>query len=466
MKDSGTRQAPAELLLTLDRRSRVPLRAQLEHGLRELIRGGALPADAQLPSSRTLAADLEVSRRVVVDAYEQLIAEGYLHGEERSGTRVASVDAATASEAPAEPRPARYDLHPGIPSLASFPRSAWVKATAAALRDAPDAALAYPNPRGAPALRAVLADYLRRVRAVATDPERIVICSGFRQALSLLVRTLGAPVVAVEEPGMVGRADTLRTAGAAPVPIAVDADGLRVDLLAASAAQAAVVAPAHQFPLGVTLSPRRRASLLAWARTGGLVIEDDYDAEFRYDRQPIGAMHGLAPEHVVYIGTASKTLAPALRLAWMALPRALVDAVTEVKHNHDSGSPTIDQLALAHMITTGTYERHLRRLRRTYRERRDRLVAALRRHQPSAQVAGTAAGLHLMLNLPESLDTAKLADAARRLELDVTPVERYLVSGPTGGPSSLVIGYGNIAASAIDAAVRALGQAIAEARNR
>jgi GntR family transcriptional regulator/MocR family aminotransferase len=248
------------------------------------------------------------------------------------------------------------------------------------------------------------------------------------------------------------------------VPIAVDAEGVRVDLLAASAAQAAVVAPAHQFPLGVTLSPRRRASLVAWARAGGLVIEDDYDAEFRYDRQPIGAMHGLAPEHVIYIGTASKTLAPALRLAWMVLPRVLIDAVTEAKHNHDSGSPTIDQLALAHLIRTGAYERHLRRLRRTYRDRRDRLASALSRHLPSAQIAGTAAGLHLMLNLPDSLDTARLADAARRLELDIVPVERYRVSGPTGGPSSLVIGYGNIATSAIDAAVRALGEAIADAR--
>jgi GntR family transcriptional regulator / MocR family aminotransferase len=464
VEDPGTRQTAAELLLTLDRRSRVPLRAQLEHGLRELIRTGALTAGAVLPSSRTLAGDLAVSRRLVVEAYEQLIAEGYLEAGERSGTRVANVDAATTSVVPEQPRAARYNLHPGIPSLAHFPRTAWAKAIAAALRDAPDAALAYPDPRGAPVLRAALAEYLRRVRAVPADPERIVICSGFREALSLLVQTLRGPTVAVEEPGMIGRAETIVSAGGTALPVPVDDAGMRVDLLAASAAQAVVVAPAHQFPLGVTLSPRRRAALLAWARSGGLVIEDDYDAEFRYDRQPIGALHGLASENVVYIGTCSKTLAPALRLGWMVLPSPLIGALTEAKHNHDSGSPTIDQLALAHMISTGAYERHLRRLRREYRQRRDRLVAALRQHLPEAQIAGTAAGLHLMLNLPNSLNAAEIAAAAGQRDLDVTPVERYMVSAATGATSSLVIGYGNIATSAVPAAVTELTGAIADTR--
>jgi GntR family transcriptional regulator/MocR family aminotransferase len=431
--------------------------------LRELIRTGAVSADTPLPSSRTLAGDLGVSRRMVVEAYQQLIAEGYLRAQERSATRVASVDAPSAASVPPQPRAPRYNLHPGIPSLAHFPRSAWAKAIAAALREAPDAALAYPDPRGAPELRQVLADYLRRVRAVAADPQRTVICSGFREALSLLVQTLDGPTIAVEEPGMIARAETIRSAGGTPLPIDVDDDGLRADLLVASPARVALVAPAHQFPLGVTLSPRRRAALLAWARSRGLVIEDDYDAEFRYDRQPIGALHGLAPENVVYVGTVSKTLAPALRLGWMVLPSALIEPVTEAKHNHDSGSPTIDQLALAQLIQTGAYERHLRRLRREYRHRRDELIAALRRHVPSARITGTAAGLHLVVHLPDSVSATKVAAAASPHDLSVTPLSRYELSEPTSGPSCLVIGYGNIATSALDAAVRALARAIADA---
>jgi GntR family transcriptional regulator/MocR family aminotransferase len=464
MHDSGTRQIGAELLLTLDRSSPTPLRAQLEHGLRELIRSGAVAADSSVPSTRTLAGDLGVSRRLIVEAYAQLTAEGYLRTQERAGTRVAPVTAATSLAIPDEPPPARFDLRPGIPSLAHFPRNAWAKATAAALKAAPDAALAYPDPRGSLLLRKALSEYLRRVRAVAADPERIVICTGFRQALSLLIGALRMPTVAVEEPGLIGREQTVTAAGGTPLPIEVDQRGLRVDLLADSSADAAVVTPAHQFPLGVTLSPDRRAALVAWARSTGLVIEDDYDAEFRYDREPIGSLHGLAPEHVAYIGTTSKTLAPGLRLGWMVAPCALLDPVTEAKQAHDGGSPTIDQLALAHMLTTGTYERHLRLLRRHYRARRDQLISSLRRHLPAAKPGGTAAGLHLMLELSGDIEATSVTEAARRLDLAVAPLERYTLSPPGPTRNRLVIGYGNILTPTIEQAVRRLSQAVADVR--
>ena len=464
MNDSGTRLIGSELLLVLDRSSRTPLRTQLEQRLRALVQTGALGADTLLPSSRTLARDLGVSRRLVLEAYAQLTAEGYLCTLERSGTRVANVAAATTAATPPQPRPASFDLRPGVPALSEFPRAAWVKATAAALKQTPDAALAYPDPRGSLALRTVLAEYLRRVRAVAADPQRVLICSGFTQAISLLTRALGAPAIALEDPGLIGRDRTIATAGGSPVPVPVDDHGLRTDLLARANVDAIIVAPAHQFPLGVTLAPARRASLLAWAQAGRLVIEDDYDAEFRYDRQPVGALQGLAPEHVAYVGTTSKTLAPALRLGWIVLPQTLIEAVTEVKRDQDAGSPTIDQLALATMIRSGVYERHLRRLRRHYRQRRDRLLEALHRHLPTAEIAGTAAGLHLMLNLPGAVDATDVVAAARERDLAVAPLERYTLADVDTTKPRLVVGYGNIAAPAINAAVERLALAIADVR--
>ena len=463
MAISGTRQAAAEVLLTLDRASRTPLRAQLERELRELIRSGTLPAGSSMPSTRTLAGDLGVSRRLVVEAYEQLSAEGYLHAHERSATRVASVTEAGKAAAPDEPPAPRFDLRPGVPSLADFPRKAWIRATTDALRNAPDAALAYPDPRGSPALRSVLAEYLRRVRAVAAEPQRIVICTGFRQALSLLTGVLGTPSVAVEDPGMIDREHTIIAAGGTPIAVEVDEQGLRVDQLTEAAADAVLVAPAHQFPLGVTLAPSRRAQLLDWAQAGGLIIEDDYDAEFRYDRQPVGALHGLAPERVVYVGTTSKTLAPALRIGWMVLTCSLLEPITQAKHDHDSGSPTIDQLALAHMIESGAYERHLRWLRRHYRQRRDRLVDALHRHLPDLRVGGTAAGLHLTLDLPAGVDAESVSNAARQRDLALAPIDRYVLTSALQRRETLVIGYGNIPTPAVEEAVRRLSQAIADA---
>ncbi len=462
MDNPGTRTSAAEVLLALDRSAPVSLRSQVEEGLRELVRSGRLPTGALLPSTRVLAGDLGVSRRLVVEAYQQLAAEGYLTASERSATRVAHVRAAAVLSAPA-PQPApRYDLRPGIPDLGEFPRAAWLRATAHALRHAPDAALRYPDPRGEASLRTAVAGYLRRVRAVAADPQRVVICAGFRQALSLLTQVLGQPVVGLEDPGLIGREETVTAAGGSYVPIPVDELGARTELIPGSGTRAVVVAPAHQYPLGVTLAPSRRSQLLDWAvHSGGLVIEDDYDAEFRYDRQPVGAVQGLAPEHVAYVGTVSKTLAPALRLGWMVLPGTLADPVTQARSHHDSGSPVIDQLALAHLLDSGSYERHLRRMRQHYRQRRDALLAALRHRLPAARVSGTAAGLHLVLTLPPGASAAAVADAASQCDLALSPLDRYLLPGSPESGNRLVLGYGNIALAAISPAAALLAQALA-----
>jgi GntR family transcriptional regulator/MocR family aminotransferase len=292
----------------------------------------------------------------------------------------------------------------------------------------------------------------------------MLICSGFTQALSLITQALPRPVVAIEDPGLPGREAVIAAAGGTHLPIPVDTEGARVDALAAGHAHAVVVTPAHHFPLGVAMAPGRRERLLAWAAGNGrLIVEDDYDAEFRYDRQPLGALHGLAPDHVAYVGTTSKTLSPALRLAWIVLPPHLVGPVCDAKQHHDVASGIVEQLALARLIESGVYERHLRRLRRLYRHRRDTLLAALHRHLPSARVTGAAAGLHLMLALPGNADPQRVADIAARDGLALTPLDRYRLHAPAPGGAQLVLGYGNIAAAAIPEAAQRLRRAVVAA---
>lgn len=460
MQNSGTRTSAAEVLVHLDRSVRVPLHTQLEQALRELIRSGAVEAGATLPSTRILAADLGVSRRLVVEAYQQLVTEGYLSTEERSTTRVEKVSVGKVPAVPDERPAARYDLRPGVPALSEFPRMAWLKAITAAVKGVPDAALGYPDPRGSIVLRQAVAGYLRRVRSVAAEPDRVVICAGFTQALSLLTRVLGESVIALEDPGVIGREQTIAASGGRHVSVPVDEFGLRTDLLPDSGATAVVTTPAHQFPLGVTLAPPRRSQLLGWAREGGLIVEDDYDAEFRYDRQPVGAVQGLEPEHVAYVGTVSKTLAPALRLGWLVLPSSLVDAVTEVKRNHDAGSPTLDQRALAGMFDSGAYERHLRRVRRLYRERRDLLLTVLRRYLPDAEISGTAAGLHLVVRLPRVQDVAEIVAAGADNGLAIASLYRYVLTDTTDYHGRIVVGYGNIEPGDISVAIHRLAEIV------
>jgi GntR family transcriptional regulator / MocR family aminotransferase len=464
--NSGT--SSHELLVELDRHGSLPLRAQLEDGLREAVRSGRLAAHARLPATRALAADLGISRRLVVDAYAQLLAEGYLVARQGAGTFVA--DAAASAGPPeveqAQPR-LSFDFFPGYPDLAAFPRRTWLRMLRETLREAPDLALGYPHPRGVLELRRALAGHLRRVRGVVADPEAIVITAGAAQGLALLARALESPRIAVEDPGLPPHRTLLEAHGAELVALPVDEDGARVDELGAIARRhgridAVVVTPAHQSPTGVGLSPSRRAALLGWAGdAGALVVEDDYDAEFRYDRPPLAAMQGLAPERVVYMGTVSKTLAPALRLGWLVLPPRLVVAAAEQKFLADHGSPTIDQLALARLLDLGAYDRHLRQARRRYRSRRDALVAAVAEHLPGARVTGLAAGLHAIVRLGRPLDVLALMQAAARRSVGVYPLG-WSYCQPRPLDDGLVLGYANLAEPAIEEGIRRLALALAE----
>ena len=423
------------------------VRAGLEAALREAVQTGRLAPGTRLPSSRTLAADLGIARNTVAEAYAQLGAEGWLTARQGSGTRVASTAVVSAGPAagirpPLGARAARYDLRPGSPDLSAFPRSGWLSAARKALSGAPSRALGYSDPRGRPELRTVLAAYLGRTRGVRVTPDRIVVCAGFTQGLALLCQVLpdvGVTKIAVEDYGQPHTAEALAASGLTPVMLGVDDGGAVLDK--AHGAQAMLLTPAHQFPLGSVLSPRRRADAARWAAgSGGLIIEDDYDGEFRYDRQPVGALQALAPEHVIYAGTVSKTLAPGLRLGWLVLPARLTEAMASAKARSDAHTSSFEQLTLAEFITSGAYDRHVRRVRLAYRRRRDRLVAALAAHAPGVRVTGIAAGLHAVAELgPGQREEQVIARAAAR-GVAIEGLGGYALREHTRGPA-LVIGY-------------------------
>jgi GntR family transcriptional regulator/MocR family aminotransferase len=452
----GTSYGP-ELLVRLRGGRR---RAQLEDRLRELVRDGTLTAGSRMPSSRALAGDLSVSRRLVVDAYAQLLAEGYLIARQGAGTYVAQTTAAADGGVPPQVSGApQFDFFPGAPDLSSFPRSLWLRAMRDVLRVAPDGALAYPDVRGAPELRRALSSYLRRVRGVVVEPDAIVVCSGATQGLALLGRALvtqGVTAIDVEDPGLPPHRAVLAYAGLQVRGATVDEQGVDV---AALRAPVVLTTPAHQCPTGVVLSPQRRGELVRWAREGGLVIEDDYDAEFRYDRAPLGALQGLAPDRVVYMGTVSKTLAPGLRLGWLVLPASLIDAVVQAKALDDLGCPALDQLVLARLLETSAYDRHLRRARRRNRARRDALIAAVARELPRARVSGISAGLHALVRLPRAVDLQGLVSAAEQRSLRVYPLEFHRIE-PAGEADALVMGYANLSEPAIDEGVRRLSEVL------
>jgi GntR family transcriptional regulator/MocR family aminotransferase len=409
-------------------------RTGLEHALRVAIQTGRLTAGARLPSTRALAAELCLSRNTVSAAYDQLIAEGYLLSRQGARTEVADLaeDAPhvrTTARTPAaadtalpshDLRPGyetvpRHDLRPGSPDTSHFPIGPWLRASRRALTRAPAEAFGYGDPRGRIELRAALAEYLGRTRGVVATPEQVIITSGSLQALGILARVLTSAgafagpaggAVAMEDPGMTLHQQAVRQAGQAVVPLPVDGDGARIDLLAGTGAQAVVLTPAHQYPTGVVLHPARRHAVTDWARaTGGLIIEDDYDGEFRYDRQPVGAIQGIAPDHVVYLGTASKTLGPAVRLAWMVLPPRLVRPTADAKRRLDHQTESLGQLTLAELIASYDYDRHIRACRLRYRARRDLLITRLQprvgRPLPGYALEGIAAGLHALISLPE-----------------------------------------------------------------
>jgi GntR family transcriptional regulator/MocR family aminotransferase len=456
-----------ELLLRLDRDSGQPLRSQLEAGLREAIRSGRLQGGERLPSSRELARELGTSRGLVQECYSQLLSEGYLTSQVGSATRVAM------GAYPAEPEPAQRpeppplliaDFRSGVPDLASFPRGDWAWAAREACGSVATPDLDYGDPRGSAILRGVLAAYLRRVRAAAADPGHTVVCTGFAQGVVLVLRALaetGIRCVAFEDPGY-GAADTseiVQAVGAArlrAVHVPVDDLGIDAAALDGSGAQAVVVTPAHQAPTGVVLAARRRHALVDWAhRNDAFIIEDDYDSEFRYDREPVGVLQGLAPGRVFTIGTTSKALAPAVRLGWILTPPSLTPAVAAQKRISDRGSSTLDQLALAALLESGRYDRHLRRMRATYASRRAVLIAALARHAPGTALTGLAAGFHAVAHLPAAADEQAVVAAARERRVGLYGMGGFRAAG-VAGPPQLVLGFGQVSERAIEPGIAAV----------
>ena len=475
MLDSRTNLSPvSELAIGLDRNGGDALHRQIEASIRQRIRSGALPAGVALPPTRALAAELGVTRGVVVEAYAQLVAEGYLTSRSGGYTQVAPAVTAAPPAAPrpgrpATPRPPRpvADFGYGRGNVAAFPRAAWLRSVRRVLTEAPDERLGYLDGRGAVELRSALAAYLNRVRGTNADPEKIVITSGYAQAVSLLMGVLagrGARTVAVEDPSAADDARPIaQSLGLNVVGVPVGDDGVRVDALAELGADVLILTPSHQWPTGGVLSPQARAAVLAWAqRTGALVLEDDYDAEYRYDRAPIGAMQGLDPDRVAYAGTASKTLAPGFRLGWLILPRELAGPFAEAKLLADRGSPILDQLTFADFLSRGEFDRHLRRMRPMYRSRRDALLTALARHLPALEPAGIAAGLHLVAWLPQDLEEATVIAAAAREGVAVAGVTPYRLSpAPRGG---LIFGYSNLNERAIADGITRLARAVSRLR--
>ncbi|MGY0492239.1 MocR-like pyridoxine biosynthesis transcription factor PdxR [Streptomyces sp. WG-D5] len=448
--NSASGRALGGIDLHLDRHSAGGVRRGLTDALRDAVRGGRLAPGARLPASRALAADLGLARNTVADAYADLVAEGWLTARQGSGTRVAERPAQAPAPAPVTHHVPfgghRYDLHPGRPDLAAFPRAEWLKAARRALNAAPNEALGYGDPRGRPELRAALADYLARARGVQASPERIVVCAGFVQGAQLLGEVLhrrGVRDVAVEAYGLDLHLNYLTRPGLRTRPLPVDELGADTEVLGDEGA--VLLTPAHQFPLGAALHPRRRTAVLDWARrTGSLILEDDYDGEFRYDRQPVGALQGLDPDRVVYLGTASKSLAPGLRLGWMVLPAPLVDEVVAAKGHSDWSCGVLDQLTLAEFLRSGAYDRHVRAARLRYRRRRDQLVAALAERAPDVRATGIAAGLHAVLRLPPGTERSVVRAAAwQRLGVAGLSSFRH-ESAPQGqsAPDALVVGYG------------------------
>ncbi|MFJ3407644.1 PLP-dependent aminotransferase family protein [Promicromonospora sp. NPDC090134] len=461
------------------------LTAWLAEAVRGAVSDGRLVPGDRLPATRVLADQLGCSRGVVVDAYRRLADEGLLAGRHGGGTTVraawapapgsgmptAAAGTATAARPPssglAGALPGAFapaapgapdatgadliDLAPGLPDLSAFPRAAWARAERAALDGLASSDLGYGDPRGLPALREALAGWLARTRGLRAHPDDILVVNGVSQGLMLLARALvvrGTTRIGFEDPGSYGAREHLRRWDLAPVPVPVDRHGLDVAALDRSGVDVVLVTPAHQFPTGVVLAPDRRRALVAWARSGAatgpdgtpgrLVIEDDYDAEHRYDRPPVPALRALAPDHVVHLGSVSKTLAPGIRIGWLLAPAALRSELVEARYWTDLASPALPQLALAHFITSGGFERHLRQVRRRHRARRDALLAALAAHLPGATAHGVAAGLHLLVTLPGHVDDAAVARRAAAAGVRVHPLSVHRVGD---GPPGLVIGY-------------------------
>ena len=464
-----------------------PLHGQLTRALKDAIAQRRLVAGARLPATRELARDLRLSRNTVLAAYEQLGAEGYIEGRVGSGSYVAEI----AARAPAAPaararkpqlapfaksaleqranlppghrrKPVRYNLEYGVPLVTPALQSTWRRALG---RAADDTVLDYPPAEGLPELRRAIAGYLARRRGLVADPDDIVIVAGVQQGLDLCARSLLQPgeTAAIEEPHYQGARQALLAHGARIAPVPVDADGLDVAALPVAGAKLVCVTPSHQFPTGALLSLPRRMALLEWAaRHDAWIVEDDYDGEFRYDVRPIAALKSLdRGERVIYLGSFSKVMFPALRLGYLVVPPSLRDALRAAKWLCDRGCPAIEQHALALLIGDGRFERMLRRTGRMLTERRSALLRGLSRHCAGlVEVDGTSAGMHvtawLVKHRRDAVDAVIAAGEARDLGLyPITPY--YATRAPRAG---LLLGYSATAPRDLGEATRRLGDAL------
>ncbi len=422
----------------------------------------------RLPSSRALATTLGVSRGVVLEAYSQLVAEGYLVASQGAPTRVAEAPSAERAPVPARAlqRGYRVSFDPGVPDLTSFPRAVWLRSMRAALNRAPFAALGRGDPRGHPRLRDELMGYLSRVRAAAPEPEHTIVCAGFTQGLALLCRTLrdrGLDQIAIEDPGWLGHRLIAERAGLHPVAIPVDEHGISVPALSRSGCEAVVITPAHQFPTGVVLDSERRARLLEWAEErDALIVEDDYDSELRLDREAVGALQGLTPERVCHIGSFSQRLAPGLALGCILSPSWLTGALTYEKATAEGTTSVIEQLALADFLAHGGLERHLRRMRLAYRERRQALVTLLAESIPAARVSGVPAGVFALVELPEEIVEERLVAAAAAEGVLVDGLGTHRTETDRG--PGLVLGYGNLSHGSLRYGVEVLARCASSSR--
>ncbi|MDX6261258.1 MAG: GntR family transcriptional regulator / MocR family aminotransferase [Kribbellaceae bacterium] len=465
--------------------------------LRAAIADGRLAIGSRLPATRQLAAELQVSRGVVTEAYQRLTEDGHVTGRGRAGTTVVAAPISTARHRttlsragigtgsgsrdrgggrglPVEPGaeifeamravPARVDLTPGVPDLAAFPRAAWLKAERAVLTDLSASAFGYGDAAGTPALRLAVANWLARNRGIKADPADLIIVAGVSQALALICQVLtrqGITELAVEDPGSLGSRQHLQIWGMRTPPIPVDDNGLRVDVLRDSGAPAVLVTPAHQFPTGVVLDGERRRELMQWATDGGLIIEDDYDAEHRYDRPPVPAVRAMLAEQVIYTGSVSKLLAPALRIGWMLAPPRYRQELIAAKRHADLGNAGLPQLTLAHLMESGELERQLRFVRRRHRTRRDAMISAISNYLPTATVHGAAAGLHLTITFPEGLDDVALATAALDLGVKTQPLSWH-AQHPV--PPGLVLCYAARTPTDITTAITLIATALKSPR--
>jgi GntR family transcriptional regulator/MocR family aminotransferase len=458
-----------DLFLAVDRSCATPLGRQIEDQVRAAIRSRKLQPGRELPSTRALAHDLAVSRGVVVRAYAQLAAEGYL--KLRRGAPASVREAGTSSSVAAvgtrsdeRASKVRYDLRPYLPEAGLFPRHAWLRSLRHAVTSAGNADLTYSDSRGLEQLRTEVSAYLGRARGIAADPDQIIVTAGCTHSLSSAFHMLarkGAGRIGLENPGDCLVHKIAERSGLTPVGISLDHDGVLVGELGAAGVPAVVVSAGHQFPTGSLLAPERQAALVRWAdRVGGLVIEDEYDAALRPDWTPISARDRLPRDRVVYLGSTGKTLSPAVRLGWAVLPNGLAAAFAEEVAGSVLQISAIEQLAFADFLRRGEFDRHLRQMRIVFCRRRAAVVAAFERAIPQVRVRDGAAGLNMLIELP-SVDLEQAA--VRQLDsrgIKVETLSRHTLPGYRG-PAGLLIGVGGLPDGAISHVVEELARALA-----